>query len=102
MAIAPRNKKSYRARPGMEIWPEMARRNKNDPAKTHEAACLRPKTRNSQIAEAMDGPTRRESMRSIKSGKRLETELFMRRDLQRSLRFFRSLAIFHLSGTDTE
>jgi hypothetical protein len=40
-------------------------------------------------------------MGSIKSGKRLEIELFMRRD-PKIADFFRSLAIFHLSGTGPE
>src|SRR5690242_21499375 len=65
MAMALRNRKSYRARPRIEMWPEMARRNKNDPAKTHAAACFNPNTRNSQMPAAHRGPTARERARSV-------------------------------------
>src|SRR4249919_2200927 len=71
MAMALKNRKSYRARPGIETWPETASRNKNDPAKTHAAACFKPNTRNSQIPAAHRGPRTRESARSVKSKSRL-------------------------------
>src|SRR6476620_4427807 len=75
MAIALRNKKSYRASPGIETWLEMASRNKNDPAKTQAADCLRPKTINYQVPEAIRRPTTLESACSVESRRRLVSEL---------------------------
>src|ERR1051326_6877600 len=43
----------------------MARRKRNDPAKTHAAACFRPKTKNSTMPEATRGLTTLESMRAV-------------------------------------
>jgi hypothetical protein len=54
----------------------MAKRNRNDPAKTQAAACLTPKATNSQVPEAMRGPTARDSARSVEWRRRLSLKLF--------------------------
>src|SRR5579864_1470199 len=57
------------------MWPEMARRNKNDPAKTHAAACFSPNTRNSQMPAAHRDPMARDRVRSVDNRRLCEVSM---------------------------